>query len=90
MSTHVVPVGRHRASAATLVLALVAAAAIAVVGVVDAPRAGSSEARATAPGAVPTPEWLQRYLDLDAAEGPVSPAPAGAVSTTRPLNPGLR
>ena len=94
MSTHVVPVVRHRASAATLVLALVlalaVAAAIAVVGVVDAPRAGSSGARATAPGAVPTPDWLQRYLDLDAAEGTGSPAPAGAVSTTRPVNAGLR
>lgn len=90
MSTHVVPVVRHRASAVTLVLALVAAVAIAVVGVVDAPRAGSSEPRTTAPGVVPTPEWLQHYLDFEAPADTDSPAPAGRVSGTRPVNEGLR
>ncbi|HET6967388.1 MAG TPA: hypothetical protein VFI44_03875 [Ornithinibacter sp.] len=90
MSTHVVPVVRHRASAVTLVLALLAAVAIAVVGVIDAPRAGSSEPRTTSPGVAPTPEWLQRYLDVEAPATIGSPAPAGGVAGTRPVNPGLR
>ena len=90
MSTHAVPVVRHRASAVTLVLALLAAAAISVVGAVDAPRAGSSEPRTTAPGVAPTPEWLQRYLDFEAPASTDSPAPAGGVSGTRPVNAGLR
>lgn len=90
MSTHAVPVVRHRASAATLVLALVASVAIVVLGVVDAPRAGSSEPRTIAPGAVPTPDWLQRYLDVEAPAVADAPAPADPAPGGRPLNPGLR
>jgi hypothetical protein len=108
MSSHVIPVGRPRASSVVSVLALVvavvAAVGIAVLGVIDATRAGSSQARVPAPAAVPTPDWLQRYLEFEAPvvvptpdwlqrylefEAPES-ADSGGPAGTLPVNAGHR
>ncbi len=89
MSTYVVPVGRHRASGVLLVIAVVVAVTIAVLGVLDASRAGSSEGR-EAPAVMPTPDWLQRYLDVEAPTGSDVPAPAAGTTGERPVNAGLR
>ncbi|GAA4408284.1 hypothetical protein GCM10023168_25400 [Fodinibacter luteus] len=86
MSTHVIPAGRHRASAIVILVALVAAIAVAVLAVVDAPPTGASQQGTTAPGAVPTPDWLQRYLDVEAPVDADAPVATGV----RPVNEGLR
>ena len=67
MSTTTVSVGRHRLPALAIVLALVAAIALAVLAVADTTTTGTTPQVSTpAAETVPTPYWLQRYLDLDA------------------------
>ena len=108
MSSYVIPVSRRRASSVVsviaLVVAVVAAVGIAVLGVIDATRAGSAQERVPAPAAVPTPDWLQRYLEFEAPvavptpdwlqrylefEAPES-ADSGGPAGTLPVNAGQR
>ena len=71
MSTTTISVGRFRLPAPAIVLAVVAAVlaaiTVAVLAAADTTRTGSTpEAPAPAANDVPTPYWLQQYLDLDA------------------------
>ena len=76
MSITTVSVGRYRlpapAIAIAVVLAVVAAIAIAVLTVADTTPTGSPDVPAPAAETVPTPYWLQQYLDLDAPADYVS------------------
>ena len=72
MSVNTASVGRLRLpELATLVaLAIVGALTVAVLAVLDATRTGAHEAPAPVAQDVPTPAWLQHYLEFEA------PAPA--------------
>jgi len=84
MSTTTVSVGRYRLPALAVVVALVAAIALAVLAVADVTRTSSSrEAPAPASEYVPTPYWLQRYLEFEAPG-------SNSADTMRPPNAGLR
>ena len=78
MSVNTAPVGRLRQPeiASVIALAVVAALTLAVLALVDAARTGTYE-QAPAPAAqdVPTPEWLQRYLELEAPATNAMPTP---------------
>ena len=78
MSVTTAPAGRLRLPelVSVIALALVGAVTVAVLAVADASRTGSHPV-APAPAAqdVPTPDWLQRYLDFEAPASTDVPTP---------------
>lgn len=67
MSVNTVSVRRYRLPALAVVIAVVAAMMVAVLAVADATRTSSTrEVSAPVADHVPTPYWLQRYLEFEA------------------------
>ena len=69
MSVTTITAGRHHLPALALTLAVLATIAVAVLAIANPARTGTgatTQASAPAGETVPTPYWLQRYLDLDA------------------------
>ena len=78
MSVNTAPVGRLRLPeiASVVALAVVGALTVAVLALVDATRTGShQEVSATVAEDMPTPAWLQRYLDYEAPAANDMPTP---------------
>ena len=67
MSVNTVSVGRYRLPTLSIIIALMAAIALAVLAVADTTTTGSTPQVSTpAADTVPTPHLLQRYLDFEA------------------------
>ena len=78
MSVNTAPVGRLRLPeiASVVALALVGALTVAVLALVDATPTGfHQEAPAPVAQDMPTPEWLQRYLEFEAPTTNDMPTP---------------